>query len=338
VAAEVNVGAAPSANDISMSMVQLRISSAICVPLMLGATVAAFLYLDSRGTAVNMVRPGASAFCVALGKMASLALANLKRLEMERREALMRAELDAAAAAQKWIMPKRVGRFGPFSTIGESRPGQYVGGDFFDIIPLDENRVAVAVGDVCGKGIGASVLMTATQGFLHAALQESADPGVAVALANRYVNPRRPESKFVTLWVGVFDSRDGTLKYVDAGHSFALLHRGADGTVEQLSRGGGLPIGVEASAPYHAEVVNIAQGDKVMIVSDGIIEQPAGLVENPEGMTLSRVRPRFELDGVGRSLARAGSDEVADLFKEVVRHAGTEQLSDDATAVMVKWI
>jgi diadenosine tetraphosphate (Ap4A) HIT family hydrolase len=77
------------------------------VPLMLGSTVAAYLYLDSRGTMMQQLRPNASAFCVAIGRMASLALANLKRIEMEKREARMKAELDAAAAAQQWILPKR---------------------------------------------------------------------------------------------------------------------------------------------------------------------------------------------------------------------------------------
>jgi hypothetical protein len=240
--AEVNAGSA--GGDISQSMVQLKISSAICVPLMLGPTVAAYLYLDSRGTLLQTIRPGASAFCVALGKMASLALANLKRVEMERREAALRAELAAAAAAQKWIMPKREGCFGAFHSIGESRPGQYVGGDFWDIIPLSDTRIAVAVGDVSGKGVSASVLMTATQGYLHAALQESKDLGAVVSAVNHFVNPRRPESRFVTIWVGIFDSADSTLTYVDAGHSYALLKR-ADGQFQQLDEGTGLPIGVD---------------------------------------------------------------------------------------------
>jgi serine phosphatase RsbU (regulator of sigma subunit) len=327
--AEVNAGSV--GGDISQSMVQLKINSAICVPLMLGPTVAAYLYLDSRGTLLHTIRPGASAFCVALGKMASLALANLKRVEMERREAALRAELAAAAAAQKWIMPKREGRFGTFSTIGESRAGQYVGGDFWDIIPLSDTRLAVAVGDVSGKGVSASVLMTATQGFLHAALQEAKDLGAAVTDVNRFVNPRRPESRFVTMWVGMFDSEAGTLSYVDAGHSYALLKR-KDGTFQQLDEGGGLPIGVDEDAQYHAEQVQISAGDVVVVVSDGIIEQ-FGIVSADAGPS----RKQFEVEGLQKSISQPAADEVAELFKAVVAHAGSEHLSDDATAVLVRW-
>jgi serine phosphatase RsbU (regulator of sigma subunit) len=329
VVAEMN---ATAGGDISQSMVQLRINSAICVPLMLGNTVAAYLYLDSRGTLLQTLRPGASAFCVALGRMSSLALANLKRMEMEKREERMRAELDAAKLAQQWIMPKRLGKFGPFRTIGESKPGQYVGGDFFDIIQLSETRLAVAVGDVSGKGVSASVLMTATQGYLHAALQDTDDPGAALTDVNRFVNPRRPEHKFVTMWVAVFDAASGSLSYVDAGHSYAFLLR-RDGSFEQLDRGGGLPIGVEEEFHYNAELVRISPGDKVMIVSDGIIEQ-LGFVHKPSGPVAKEM---FDVAGVRGAMTNANNDPVASLFDAVVKHAQTDQLSDDATAVLVSW-
>jgi phosphoserine phosphatase RsbU/P len=326
------IGGGPGLLDnISHSIVQLKINAAICVPLMLGQTVAAYLYLDSRGSLPQSLRPNASAFCVALGRMASLALANLKRVDMEKRSEQMRMELVAAATAQKWIMPRRDTRHGPFTCIGESRAGQYVGGDFFDIIVLSERRLAVAVGDVSGKGISASVLMTATQGFLHAALREHGEPGHAVTEANRFVNPRRPENKFVTMWVGVFDLDAGTIRYVDAGHSYALLHR-ADGTFEQLNQGGGLPIGVDADAVYTAETIGVAPGDRVMIVSDGIIEQFGAATIGPGG-----TRPQFEVAGVQRSLSNPGEDVVADLFNAVIAHAESTQLSDDATAVLVSW-
>jgi phosphoserine phosphatase RsbU/P len=315
VVAEISAGAVNE--DISQSIVQMKINSAICVPLMLGTTVAAYLYLDSRGTMMQALRPNASAFCVALGRIASLALANLKRIEMEKREEKIRLDLAAAAVAQKWIMPDRTSCHGVFACLGESKPGQYVGGDFFDIIAISPTRLAVAVGDVSGKGVAASVLMTATQGFLHACLLENGgNPGDAVTKLSNFVRPRRPESKFVTMWVGVFDAEAGTIKYVDAGHSYALLHRAGDDTGE-----------------YAAAEIEMKPGDEVMIVSDGIVEQ-FGLVQGESG-TISK--QQFEIEGVQRSISGSGEDPVADLFAAVVAHAGTTQLSDDATAVLIKW-
>jgi phosphoserine phosphatase RsbU/P len=322
--------------NISQSMVQLQISSALCVPLVLGqsaggGSVALYLYLDSRGSLARPLRPGATAFCVALGRMASLALANLKRIDMEKRQATIEADFRAAATAQRWIMPKRSTSFGPFTCVGESRPGQYVGGDFFDLIPLSDTLLAVAVGDVSGKGITASVLMTASQGFLHASLRKHLRADLAVRELNQFICPRRPEGKFVTMWVGVFDAENGTVRYVDAGHSYALLQR-QDRSILQLDEGGGLPIGVDESAEYSDAVAPFASGDRAIVVSDGIIEQ-FGMVDTDSGPS----RQQFEVEGVKRALLAQTEDLVAHLFDQVIAHAGTSKLSDDATGVLVRW-
>jgi phosphoserine phosphatase RsbU/P len=316
--------------NMAHSIVQLNITSAICVPVMLAGSVVAYLYLDARGGRARAFRPGSTAFCVALGRMAGMAMTNFKRLEMEKREVAVHAELTAAAAAQKWIMPPRNGQFGVFKTIGETRPGQLVGGDFFDIVPLDDNRLAVALGDVSGKGVVAAVLMTAAQGFLHSALTQCADPVDAVMRLNRFIFPRRPDNKFITLWVGILNAAAGTLTYVDCGHSFAILQR-KDGTVEQLDKGGGPPIGVDIQYKYQSESVALEAGAMVLVVSDGIIEQFAAA---PTDAAPGR---QFALAGLKEAISKASADEVAEVFAAVIRHAGTDRLSDDATVARVRW-
>lgn len=316
------------AGNVSESIVIMKINAALCVPLMLGGSPAAFLYLDSRGSTPQSLRPNAAGFCVALGRMASLALANLKRQDMERREAQLNAELEAAATAQKCILPPRATTHGPLTVLGESRPGRHVGGDFFDIIPLANGRLALAVGDVSGKGISASVLMTASQGFLHAALEREQDLAQAVTALNRFIHPRRPASKFVTLWAAILDPGARTLHYVDAGHSYAVLRRG-DGTLQQLDDGGGLPVGVDDSTVYHASATTFDAGDGLMVVSDGIVEQfpPRGDASDYQ---------QFGMKGLLRHLQDMHDDPVAALFEALVAYAGTDKLADDATAVWVR--
>lgn len=338
VVAELSGGANPTGGDVAQSIVQMKIASAICVPLMLGTTVAAYLYLDSRSHGSRLtphrLRPNASAFCTALGRMASLALANIKRIDVERRQASMEAELNAAAVAQRWIFPKRDTKVGPFSIIGESRPGTYLGGDFFDIIPLPDKKLAIALGDVTGHGVAASVLMTSAQGFLHAALEQHADAARAVNLLNRFIHPRRSDEKFVTLWVGVFDLAAGKLQYVDGGHGYAQMLR-ADGAFEALDAGDGLPVGVFDGIEYLAVETKLNPGDRMLVVSDGIIEQ-FGPVQKPDGTT---ALDHFNLAGVEKTIRAlgAGDDTVARLFDAVVNHAGSTTLQDDATAVLVSW-
>jgi phosphoserine phosphatase RsbU/P len=341
-AAEISGGTA-SIQNYGQSIVSMGIGSAICVPLMLGSpddvagqTVAAYLYLDSRGAmAQTQLRPFATPFCAALGRIASLSLANLKRIEIERRQAAMETELASAAVAQKWILPKRVTQIGTLNVLGESRIGQYLGGDFFDVIELPGGKLALAIGDVSGKGVSASVLMTATQGYLHAALREyHDDPSQAVVMTNRFVCPRRPANKFVTVWVGILDPAKRTLKYVDAGHSYAILLN-PQGDCRKLAEGGGPPIGMFDEATYDAVEVMLDDAIGLLLLSDGIVEQ-FGMIQNPDGTSS---RDQFEVDGATRVLKSHlfDADPVTHVYAGVVAHAGTDKLSDDATVVWARW-
>ena len=316
--------------ETSESIVQMNISSALCVPLMLGPAVAGYLYLDSRQRGQAMLPAGASEFCLALGRIASLALANLKRQEIEHRHAQIEAELCAGAEAQKWILPPRTGQFGKISYTGESRPGTYMAGDFFDVIPLENDRLAVALGDVAGKGAAASVLMTAAQGFLHAALKQHGDPGRAASDLNQFIQPRCPHYKFITLWLGVFDAQKMTLSYVDAGHGWALMCPvGMES--EQLNSGGGLPVGVMEDSLYRAHEISLPPDGSAVIVSDGMIEQ----FGPPDA---AGIRHQFELAGVRRLAVDTPPQElVGTLFNAIYAHAAAPNLADDATAVVVRW-
>ena len=318
----------------SQSIVQMQITRALCVPILLGQSPRLFLYLDQRGDtlldALARDQENALAFCVALSKMASLALSNLKRVEMERRAAEIDAELQAAAAAQKWILPRRQVEAGGFRILGESRPGRGVGGDFFDLIELGSDRLAVALGDVSGKGVAAGVLMTATQGFLHALLADVDDLAKVTRQLNEFVFPRRPGNRFVTLWIGLFDRSADTLTYVDAGHGLAI-GCDAQGQCQPLTSGGGLPIGIMEDADYTAHTTHFGPGNAALVVSDGIVEQPT------DGATYED-RDEFGLERTRHTLTAslAGPDPIRDLFDAVIRHAGTARLADDATAVLVR--
>ena len=322
------------AQDQAHSIVQLNIAAAVCVPLMLGSSPAAFLYLDARTPGEvqpgrRAGKPNAATFCAALGTLAGLALANLKRMDVERRQALIEHDLNAAAAAQKWLLPQREMSIAPFSITGESRPGRYVGGDFFDVIDLGGGRLAVALGDVSGKGVDASVLMTATQGFLHSTLLHVQDLSVAASAVNRFVNPRRPGDRFITLWIGVFDAVMETITYMDAGHSYAVLVE-SDGAITRLDKGGGPPLGVIEDYAYIAETAKLPVTGRMVVVSDGIVEQRSGS-PSTEGWV------DFNMKGVCACLNADGGDDLAEIFTRLVQHAGTTHFADDATGLCVRW-
>ena len=326
---------------VSQSIVQMEIRHAVCVPIKLGDAASLFLYLDHRqqslaGAGPRVDHEGETAYCLALGRIASLALSNLKRVEMERRAAEYEADLKAAAAAQQWILPPRTVEACGMTVTGQSRPGRGVGGDFFDLIKLDDDRVVVALGDVTGKGISAGVLMTATQGYLNAILDETIQSPEALAKAvgrlSGFVNPRCPANRFVTLWVGLFDRSQNTLTYVDAGHGLTVLRR-AESKSFQPEGVGGMPVGVLDGATYEAAVVEFSPGDACLVVSDGIVEQPAA-------GSVGRDRDEFGIERTSRVFDDArgqnGDHLVTALYAAVEAHAGSTQLADDATIVVVE--
>ncbi len=332
--------------NIGESVMQMKISAAICAPLMIGdgsspageRDVAALLYLDARAgsNSGTKTQSNAAGFVMALARIGSLALANLKRIDMIDRERQRQNDEVAAAEAQRLILPPRQGQVGAFTYFGESRPGQLLGGDFFDVVAAGEHKLAVALGDVTGKGIPASVLMTASFGFLHSLLESGHDVATAARMLTRFLHPRRPDSRFVTLWVGVFDLQARTLSYVDCGHGWAALQH-ADGTYTSLDAGGGLPVGIDGDWPYTAETVELKQGTRAIIVSDGFVEQ-FGLTVDSAGKP---VRDQFGMAGIRKSLAKrhgtAGGDDLKSLFDAVIAYAGTDQLADDATGIIIAW-
>ncbi|GMU20354.1 MAG: hypothetical protein AMXMBFR13_04510 [Phycisphaerae bacterium] len=315
-------------DDLGISVAQLDIVEALCIPLLVGEAVAGFLYLDNRGLpGAAATTSDASTFAMGLARLAGLALANLRRLDVERRHARVEAELQTAGEFQALLMPRCMGTWGPYRYAGETRPGRFVGGDFFDVIPLADGRLAIAVGDVAGKSLASSVFATVSLGFLRAAIEQHGDAARAAIDLNRFLHPRCPTTRFLTLWLGLFDPSAGTLTCVDAGHGHAILESPA-GTFHHLSTEGSCPIGILPDLELTAEVIELPRCGRAVIVSDGLIEE-----RSPQ------THAQFSMAGVQETLRSApvDSDEVAALFTALQRHAGRGTLTDDATIAMIWW-
>ncbi|QDU71401.1 SpoIIE family protein phosphatase [Mucisphaera calidilacus] len=322
-----------SDTDLAVSVFELGIDEALCVPLKLGTTVAGFLYLDNRhGSASGQRMPTETTdFAVRLAQIVALALSNLMRLDLQQRYARVEHDLAAAAEAQSFVLPERTGTVGPITYAGESRPGRIVSGDFFDVIPLDDHRIALTLGDVVGKGIAASVLMTASQGYVHAAFHNDDNPAsVAIAL-NTFLEGRCADHHFVTLWAAVIDLHQKTLTYVDAGHGYAMI-RSADNTVTPLNKAGGLPIGVDPTYTYKPQTIPLAPAGCLVIVSDGIVEQQG----RPDDRGYAEEFGFTRLQQLIRYIPDTNCP-VDTIYQHVCDHAGTPHLADDATIVAANW-
>ncbi|MFQ5590790.1 MAG: SpoIIE family protein phosphatase [Phycisphaerae bacterium] len=331
---------------------------ALCVPIMVESTLAGFLYFDQPpvpgargGLQPTSTAPGDisheetvdTAFPVGLARLAGLGLAGLMRVDIERRQERMEAEVLAAMEAQRWLLPPQHGCTGPLTYAASIRQGRDIGGDFYDFIPLSGGRLAVICGDVGGKGIPVSVLVSASQGFLHAVMEHLVDPARAAASLNRLFNSRISHARFLKLWLGVFDPNSRKLAYIDAGHGNAMMMH-ADGRCELLPSGTLPPVGMEPNAEYRAQEAAVLPGARTCIVSDGFVEQRACEAEDKqEGDNAAQAGgehpKRFGVSRIQQCLrgCRSAEGDVIALFNELERHTGGTVFDDDATAVVVRW-
>ena len=198
--------------DIAVSIVSLAIQAAVCAPVHLGPAIDSYLYLDTR-QGEKLVHAESIAFIKMLARMYGAALGSLKRLDGERLRGQLRAELEAAGAAQAMILPQPQAQIGPVRYAFKSRPGRFASGDLFDVVAMPDGRVGVFLGDVSGKGVGAALMMAVAQTHLNAHLAQGLTAAEAVASLNRYVATRVGSGRFITLWLGVFDPAARTLDF-----------------------------------------------------------------------------------------------------------------------------
>lgn len=317
---------------IYQSIADLGIDEALCVPIILSGMTTGFLYLDSRGESAYQAErtEDAADFAVCIAQLAAMATANLMRRDLEVRETMIRAELTATGEAQRLIFPQRQAVVGAFEYLGENRPGRIVSGDFLDIIPLDRNRVAVTLGDVVGKGMAASVLMTVSVGYLRAAIIQYGDPGRAVSALNEYLHPRCGNGRFITLWAAVVDAEKREVIYADAGHGYAF-RLNQNGTYRQLNEGTGMPVGIMPESPYQTARIDFEPGHRLFVVSDGIVEQAPQKSKDGEDQFGEPAACKVVCD------PPTEGDHVESLFTAIEKHAGAAQLDDDATALILQY-
>jgi serine phosphatase RsbU (regulator of sigma subunit) len=277
---------ADAAPNYGQSVISLSIQTAICAPLMMDSTPLAYAYLDAR-QGEGSVAPDAAAFTQAMAKVSALALSNLKRRDLELRQRKLERDLVGARDAQRFLMPPAQGRHGRTRYVMRSQPGRIVAGDLFDVVTLPDHKLALILGDVEGKGLGAGVMMAWGQTLLRTLLCRGVALAEALAELNAVLVSGELRGRMISLWAGLIDTRTGEVEYVDAGHGHWLVRRAGDAGPSTVACEGAVVLGVVPDAAYSAERLSLAPGDRLIVYSDGLREQlsPAG-----EEFGLDRIR------------------------------------------------
>ena len=262
------------------SIVAHRVRSIMAVPLQTGNRVIGLIYVDT-GDLISPFSQEDLDLLTVMANVAAIRLEQARLIEVEQSEKLMESELAAASEIQQSLLPTEAPAYEGYEIAGFNLPCRKVGGDYYDFVPYRDGRLALVVGDVSGKGLPASLMMSSLQARVHMLAESSPDPASALSILNRNVAKRCPSGRFVTFFYGLLDPMTGKLQYANAGHNHPLLAR-ADGSIMSLI-GHGMVMGIVDTLQYETVETQLLPGDILVLFSDGVTEARASDEEEQFG-------------------------------------------------------
>ncbi|MBC8144007.1 MAG: PP2C family protein-serine/threonine phosphatase [bacterium] len=251
---------------------------------------------------------------------------NARLREQERELHRIQNELQLAAAIQRNLLPKEAPKIAGYDVAGRNDAAQQVGGDLYDFIMTRDGALIATLGDVCGKGLPASLLMSNTVATLRTQAVSCSDPAQCLRVANRIIFHSTETGKFVTLVYCRLDPVTGTLEYSNGGQTKPIVFA-RDGTHRTL-QSRGVMLGLAPDFDFESDSVHLASGDVLVAYSDGVTE------------AINQSGDEFGIDGVVdtvQALRTESSQDILDgLFDAVKKHSGRDIQDDDVTAVVIR--
>jgi sigma-B regulation protein RsbU (phosphoserine phosphatase) len=244
--------------------------------------------------------------------------------QLVEQEALAR-ELRLASEIQMRMLPSRLPMLPGYDIGARSLPARKVGGDFYDVFRLDSERVAIAIGDVSGKGIPAALLMGLTCALLRVEAHHTGSPEEVVENVNRYLLDRSSE-EFVSLLYGVLYCRSADFEYVRAGHEVPLIANGHVSSAAPMGRS--LPLGLFKDLQLDSQTVKLPPASTLLLYTDGVTEA----YNETEGMFGESRLSQLLIDEPSDS-SQALCNRIVDT---VVAYQGDSGMSDDITIVALR--
>ncbi len=262
-----------------------------------------------------------------LADQASIALEKARQHQLAMEKKLMEQQLELAHSIQTSLWPKRLPTYSGFEFAAISIPATHVGGDYYDFIPLGEYSCAVTIGDVCGKGVPAAILMAMLRAMLRAESENAQPIEESIRRINHVLVQDTPPGEFVTLFYGMLNTRTKELTYVNAGHNPPYLYDLHTDEIIALS-GEGPVVGILDDYPFQADGIALRPGQVVVFYTDGVTE------------SMNHSEEQFgdkHLKELIRENARQSAQTILDhIYAKIVQHVAGAPQHDDLTMVIMK--
>ena len=237
---------------------------------------------------------------------------------------MLQNELDVATKMQQSILPTKFPSGPDYRSFASMEPARNVGGDFYDVIPLENGRIGLTIADVSGKGVPAALFMMSSRTLLKGAAIGNHEPGDVLREVNNLLVEDNETMMFVTLFYALYDPHSGLLTYANGGHNAPLI-RHADGSSTLLPLTGGIALGVIDGIEYEQAEVRLERGETLILYTDGVTE------------AMNEAEEEFGLDRLAAVLTSHPSNDPEEvngaIFEAVRAFAGDAPQSDDITCL-----
>lgn len=297
----------------------------LIVPMQLQSKTRGLILLGSRAGKRDFQNSDIE-YIFSIGNLAIISLENnrlfLEALEKQK----MEEDLLIARDIQRNLLPSNLPEYDKYDIAALNVSSKQVGGDYYDVIPIDDEKFYIAIADVAGKGVPASLMMANIQAFLQVICRQNLRIDKATEMINDLVTANSSEGRFITFFWGYINTKKNTLTYINAGHNPPYIIRGHQ--IIKLTQGGIIFGVMKTVVPYIFEEVELMKDDVIILYTDGVSE-----ALNLEFEEYSEER----LERTAKDLVNKSAKEILNGIKEDVQIFTQGNLqSDDITMIVIK--
>lgn len=314
--------------EASESISNLTIRSMMCVPMLnLDGDPIGVISIDTQNP-FNQFKDEDLDLLVAVAGQAAMSYESARLLVTAIEKQKQDREMGIAMDVQRALLPTEMPQPQPWEFFASYDTAQAVGGDYFDCMLMpDGKKVCFAFGDVAGKGVPASLVMSKLSTVVTITMNFVADVLDAACKINDQMCTKAVEGRFVTFIIGIIDPETGEMEFVNCGH-MPLMIRKVDGTIEEIGEEAvGVPLGVMDGYPFEVVQRTITPGETIVLYTDGVSE---AMNPNSDLYGMDRLRELVHSSKAGKA-EELGKTILADVRK----HANGRPQNDDITIMVI---
>jgi phosphoserine phosphatase RsbU/P len=310
-------------NDFCKNCTELGV--ALIVPMMIKNQKKGLIFLGNRITKQDYSKSDIE-YISSIASFAIISLENARLFKETLEKEKLEKDLEIARNIQQNLLPIKFPKSELYQIAAINKTAKMVGGDFFDVVELDKNRLLVAIADVSGKGIQASLLMANLQAFLKSIYKQNYKIEEASNFLNDLVSENTTNGSFITFFWGILDLVSKEFTYVNMGHNPPLLIR--DNKITKLKKGGMILGVMKTVIPYEYETVVLNNNDALILFTDGVTE----------AMNLKNEEYSDErLEKLCLTIADHDAEKILNnILTDVNNHTSGAEQSDDITSLILK--